>query len=751
MNDAFAALAAAYLDGSLDEAQSERLLAYLHESPAAAEHLRATAAIDSGLRQLAAHGSTAQDFRRSVLARIQAHGSSRPFRAAVERRIAEAQASSGKPQRIQRRRGQRSLMPTLMGAAAAVVVAVVLAFAVLWLRPPERSMHPDAMAMVEAADGWVTIERGDQTETAVTGSALAAGDIVVTAEKATAEVRLSDGTRFHLGPSAALQLAAGDGARARLQHGEVEAEVAPQAADAPAILSTANAIIHVLGTRFTVAAESDLTSIHVSSGLVRLSATADSTVANPAHATREWRIGAGESLTLTHQRAERTQVLELRRRPDQPWRAANARTLATLTSFSPPSALPALDAWGGRLDHMLKPSGAFHIEQGAGRWWMVDPDGHPVVLAGIDNIHHTVGGGDDPQLIARFGDLAGWARETTSLISANGFNLIGSESDHQVLTAAVQGRSDRPGSLYNAEIATSFTKAFLATRAQLAADAGTRKLVQFLAPLLPGFAKSVSAWERRAPDLLAHGEAVGVVTDRFACGDFSWTRLRRLAALDPTLRATLDGWLAGHQATLASAGPAELSALRRACLTGYRDVVFAAVHKAAPRLLLFGEILGASLPADGEIADILAAPCDVVAVSMISAWLEDAHSLVRISRRCGRPLFIEGFYAKGVDAGLPDIDGTGLEVATQTDRGRFYQHLVLAALEARVCVGWSWFRYEDLGDSPPTHTVADYNSNKGIVDSHFKPYRDLLRGMAEVNRLRYALIDYFDGVLTPAP
>ncbi len=410
MNDAFAALAAAYLDGSLDQAQSERLLAYLKESPAASGHLRSSAAIDSGLRQLAGHGSSAADFRRSVLARIQARGTSRPFRAAVERRIAEAQTTAGTPGRILRRRARPSAFQALASAAAAVVVAIALAASLHGSWAPAPGIRLDAVAMVEAADGWVTIERGDQSEPAVAGSALAVGDVVVTAAKATAAVRLGDGTRFHLSGAASLQLAAGDGARARLQHGEVEAEVAPQAADAPPILSTANASISVLGTRFTVSGESDLTSIHVSSGLVRLRATAEPATAGPAAAVREWRIGPGESLTLAHDRVERTQALELRRRPDQPWRAANARTLATLASFPPPSTLPPLDAWGGRSDRTLASSGAFHVEQGAGRWWMVDPDGHPVVLAGIDNIHHALGGGDDPQLIARFGDLAGWAR-----------------------------------------------------------------------------------------------------------------------------------------------------------------------------------------------------------------------------------------------------------------------------------------------------------------------------------------------------
>ncbi len=501
MNDAFAALAAGYLDGSLSEAQSEALLAYLTESPAAAEHLRATAAIDSGLRQLAGHGSTAQDFRRSVLARVQARGASRPFRAAVERRIAEAQgpaASAGRPLRWHQR---RSAMPTLVGAAAAVGVAAALAVLVQWPRPqsPERSLRPDAVAMVESADGWVTIERSDRIETAFAGSAIMAGDIVVTAAKATAEVRLADGTRFHCAAAAALQLAAGDGARARLQHGEVEAEVAPQAADAPPILSTGNASIIVLGTRFTVAAESDLTSVHVSSGRVRLRASGEPPAAGPAASPREWRIGPGESLTFAHGRAERTAALNLRRRPDQPWRPANARTLATLASFIPPTALPSVDAWGGRLDRTLTSSGAFRVEQAAGRWSMVDPDGHPVVLAGIDNVHHAIGGGDDPQLIARFGDLAGWARETIGLLSGNGFNLMGSDSDHQILTAAARGRNEHTASLYNAEIATSFSKAFLATRQAARGGCRDQEAGAVPRPLLPGFAQAVAAWERRAP------------------------------------------------------------------------------------------------------------------------------------------------------------------------------------------------------------------------------------------------------------
>ena len=117
MNGSFAELADAYFDGSLDEAQAERLLGYLRESPAAATHLRALAAVDAGLRGLAGQRAAPAAIRRGVLARLAATGRSRDFRAAVERQLAVAAP-------VRRRRAMRGRRPGWATGVRALAAAL---------------------------------------------------------------------------------------------------------------------------------------------------------------------------------------------------------------------------------------------------------------------------------------------------------------------------------------------------------------------------------------------------------------------------------------------------------------------------------------------------------------------------------------------------------------------------------------------------------------------------------------------------
>lgn len=83
-------------------------------------------------------------------------------------------------------------------------------------------------------------------------------------------------------------------------------------------------------------------------------------------------------------------------------------------------------------------------------------------------------------------------------------------------------------------------------------------------------------------------------------------------------------------------------------------------------------------------------------------------------------------------------------MATQAERGHFYQNFTLALLESRVCVGWHWFKYMD---NDPTDTRTDpsnRDSNKGIVNVRYEPYRPLLDAMKQLNAAVYPLSEYFD-------
>ena len=83
-------------------------------------------------------------------------------------------------------------------------------------------------------------------------------------------------------------------------------------------------------------------------------------------------------------------------------------------------------------------------------------------------------------------------------------------------------------------------------------------------------------------------------------------------------------------------------------------------------------------------------------------------------------------------------------VKTQKDRAHAYQHFTLGLLESGGCIGWQWFRYLD---NDPTNKYTDpsnNDSNKGILNNEYELYKDLAKGMKQMNSNVYPLAEFFD-------
>jgi hypothetical protein len=93
---------------------------------------------------------------------------------------------------------------------------------------------------------------------------------------------------------------------------------------------------------------------------------------------------------------------------------------------------------------------------------------------------------------------------------------------------------------------------------------------------------------------------------------------------------------------------------------------------------------------------------------------------------------------------MPNISGAGWVVHTQRDRGIHYQNFCLALLQNKNCVGWHWFRYQDNDPTDATADASNNDSNKGIVTTAYEPYTVLTGSMAQLNKLVYALLAYYD-------
>ena len=197
-------------------------------------------------------------------------------------RLLHTAAVSGAPQRVPEHRGSStstirrvttvrrrrvrptSLMPWVVGAAALLLIAVLVGVS-------GRSTETTAFATIEsatalsAADGK-TLQAG---ATLVSGAELRGGP---------AEVRLADGTRLWLDADSRLRLAdqgtlrggGRTGVLIRLDDGAVGISAKPQDPSAPLAVQTPLAETVVVGTAFRVAHDSSGSELMVSSGTVKL-------------------------------------------------------------------------------------------------------------------------------------------------------------------------------------------------------------------------------------------------------------------------------------------------------------------------------------------------------------------------------------------------------------------------------------------------------------------------------------------------
>ena len=68
-------------------------------------------------------------------------------------------------------------------------------------------------------------------------------------------------------------------------------------------------------------------------------------------------------------------------------------------------------------------------------------------------------------------------------------------------------------------------------------------------------------------------------------------------------------------------------------------------------------------------------------------------------------------------------------------------------LQAKNCVGWHWFRYQDNDPNDSKADESNKDSNKGIVNIDFQFYKELSDKMSELNKHKYQLIKLFDSKL----
>jgi hypothetical protein len=412
----------------------------------------------------------------------------------------------------------------------------------------------------------------------------------------------------------------------------------------------------------------------------------------------------------------------------------------TVQDISPAPKTVALDRFGGRVDRHFKSSGFFYTQKIDGRWWFIDPDGHPYLNAAVASVSPANSPASTAAFAKTFGTQTEWMSRTRELLLSNGFNGAGAWSNVSLLAAAPAQPSHPLAYAINLEIMNAY---------------GAKHGGTYDVPGHKGYPQNTifafdAAFETFADEYVA-AKVAEYREDPNLIGYFSDNEI-------PLLRTNLDGflqlpandpgrqaaeqWMRDHHASTPT-DVLRIDFLQYEAEQYFR-VVSSAIRKADPHHLYLGcRFYGQQLSAP-EMFRAVGKYADVISINIYGIWQVDAETTGMWEDESGKPFMVTEFYAKGVDSGMPNTTGAGWLVHTQDDRGIFYENFVLALLESRVCVGWHWFKYQDNDPDDPHAELSNRDSNKGIVDRLYKPYDPLLIRMRDLNLKTYGVADVFD-------
>ncbi len=220
------------------------------------------------------------DVTASVVNEIQRHEADD-----AARRVLVKIAAKDEPSRPVPRPGRRRRTPT-PGALAAVAATLLVIGGVTWtlVRPtePRDRLTAEGTVRIETDEGFVEYDEAD---------GLPIGKKIKTGENASTRVRLHDGSDVKIGSHTVLAFVREDAAvRVELSEGRVLANVAKQDLGERFAVHTPNLVVEVVGTKFSVSHEADVSTVNVEEGTVD--------VVFPGSGKQQ-RLAAGEELTAS--------------------------------------------------------------------------------------------------------------------------------------------------------------------------------------------------------------------------------------------------------------------------------------------------------------------------------------------------------------------------------------------------------------------------------------------------------------------
>ncbi len=440
-----------------------------------------------------------------------------------------------------------------------------------------------------------------------------------------------------------------------------------------------------------------------------------------------------------------SQAMAFRRDPKEKWSEDQVTPFSLLPDYPRQASGVKLDAYGGTMERSEKATGFFRAQKIGERWWIITPEGHPMINMAVVAVSSSGGKTAKESFPKVFGDTATWVNQTTGQLKELGFNGVGAWSDVSNLSQA------------NEKIALCVIKNFMADFAKSKKLNATavghsgyiNEAIPVFDPDFPEFARTYA--EKELAIYKDNPSILGIFSDN----ELQTPKLKSYLELSESVpaqnvnRLSAKAWLA--EATgKADADKKDITAVLEAkfhafVLAKYYEIVSAAIRKTLPHHMYIGSRLHSTQDKENPFLWKAIGPfLDIVSVNYYGDWTPDPGMVPKWTVNSGKPVIITEWYVKGDDVGFPNTTGAGWIVKTQKDRGIWYQHFALGLLTMKNVVGWHWFKYMDNDPADPNADASNRDSNKGIIKTDWTIYTEVADLMKDFNQEVYPLVRWLD-------
>ncbi len=388
-------------------------------------------------------------------------------------------------------------------------------------------------------------------------------------------------------------------------------------------------------------------------------------------------------------------------------------------------------------------TGRFYVKKVGDRWWIIDPEGYPHYMRGVSSFRQGSSARNKTAFAQRFTDKQNWVAVSRNELARIGFHQTGAFSTDGYAEQVTYNASNS-ASPFPLAPSFGFLSQFKSKKSKAYPGGDSENAIGLVL---------YDDWGAFCLEYMQSSAFTNYIGNKNVFGFFSDNEINFSSQNSKILQRFLninnanDIACKAAQDFMAAKGASSVTDALNSEFAGmlaekYYKGVKEAVKQVDPGMLYLGSRLHGTPKYLEGVITAAGKYCDIISINYYSRWSPEASWMQKWATLApNAPFMVTEFYTKGVqDSDLNNGSGAGFCVPTQTERAYAYQHFTLGLLEAKNCVGWHWFKYQDDDGSDNDSKPA----NKGMYDNYYQLFPYLSQMAKEVNYNVYNLIEFFD-------